>query len=204
MPSWGIRCPPATTNPLTMAGLSLLGGSGSPWPWLYLRRSQSCYGSRPRGNHEVQMTDDDTEEAPTLFDQHDGVDWLLAWVVSLAERGLEMGITLSVGGSLITGTVISGRTYFEQMSEAMKSANYSGEPADDVPEIMAKSFLAFTKIYPADRAEVDWDAHKPAFIHLRHATILKSETHYPSGDGTYFRAKLASVDGFLVGTLDPS
>ena len=53
------------------------------------------------------------EAARTILDQQDGVDWLLAWIIGFAEQGLEMGVTLNVGGVLITGNLIGGRKYFE-------------------------------------------------------------------------------------------
>jgi hypothetical protein len=67
-------------------------------------------------NDLPEPTDDTDPSTPSLFEQPDGVDWFLANQVHLANRfGVEQGITLNVGGVLISGTLINGRNYFKEM-----------------------------------------------------------------------------------------
>ncbi|MCQ9186327.1 hypothetical protein KMT30_46300, partial [Streptomyces sp. IBSBF 2953] len=44
-------------------------------------------------------------------------DWLLQWFTKFVNNTqLQIGITLTVGGNLISGTLISHQTYFEQLA----------------------------------------------------------------------------------------
>lgn len=45
------------------------------------------------------------QEQSTFLDQPDGVDWLLAYIITLAEKEIELSLTVSVGGQLIAGRV---------------------------------------------------------------------------------------------------
>ncbi|PHX42520.1 gas vesicle protein [Pseudomonas syringae pv. syringae] len=46
------------------------------------------------------------------------IDWLLQWLVKfVANTKVEMGVTLSVGGNLVSGHLISHDAYFEQLAD---------------------------------------------------------------------------------------
>src|SRR5690242_11263003 len=46
------------------------------------------------------------------------MDWFLAELVRRAnEGGLSIGVTLCVGGTLVSGSLIGGRAYFESIAE---------------------------------------------------------------------------------------
>src|SRR5882757_9959293 len=138
----------------------------------------------------------------TLFDQQEGVDWLLAWIVSLAERGIEIGITLSVGGQLVSGTLIGGRKYFEGLAAAMRSSTFAGmgEGADDLKKSLSEGFSGWKDIYPESDDIPSDHVPQPAFIHLAGARMVLSDKPVNS-TGFLWRAKLSSVDGFTIGTM---
>jgi hypothetical protein len=145
--------------------------------------------------------DADQEPTRTIFDQKEGVDWLLAWVVSFAERGVEMSVTLSIGGQLISGTVIGGRKYFEEMGAAMNSATFSG-PTDaaDLLKVLSDGFTGWKNIYPEPEKIPPDSIPQPTFIHLRNATAFMSDRPIRS-TGYLWRCQLSRVDGFMLGAM---
>jgi hypothetical protein len=146
------------------------------------------------------------EESRSILDQNIGVDWHLAHLIYETDIfGLEPGITLSVGGMLVTGKLISGRKYFE-LVEATYAAAAEKQPnasQRDTLHAIASRYGQFQDVYtfPDDHP---LDAHRPNFIHLMDVKFyLQSGNPMPS-NGTLWRGKLTSVDGVTHGTLDPA
>jgi len=146
------------------------------------------------------MTDEkvDDPEATTeqnIFEQNEGVDWILAWLVGLAERGLEISITLTVGGKLISGHIIGGRKFFDGLAELTKgaSANEAG-----YQEVMAENFLSWQEVYPKSEDIPKDHVPHPAFIHLSNANVQLGNNFVKAN---FWRGKLTSVDGFMIGAM---
>lgn len=152
------------------------------------------------------MTDDDlplasgeaqSDQDPVFTPIEERKDFFLSDLVYWCMSGLEVGITLSVKGTIISGTLTSGKAYFEHMAEAM-----SGALADsELSAILRESVLSNKALY--DNVNRQQGAF-PGFIHLRAARI-----HAPGGGamptaGQWWRAKLASVDAFALGTYGVS
>lgn len=124
------------------------------------------------------------------------IDWHLQGLVTMAnEHGIEMGITLILGGTVITGQLISGKTYFESFAEEF--ANAWSE--DD--EIREKTRAAMAT--PAETHYGPGRISDPAgtsFIHLKKAKIQG-----PDGSsvirGTLWRGRLTEVSGFFLGSV---
>jgi hypothetical protein len=123
-------------------------------------------------------------------------DWFLRTIASLVDRqGMEIGITLSVGGILVTGIMVGGRKYFEHF--AKKFASGFSDP--DLSASLEKSISQYTQIY--DNAPEDVEA-TPTFVHIRDvAFYASSATPIPSQKGHWWRGRLTKVDGFVLGTL---
>lgn len=138
-------------------------------------------------------------DEPNQFDQEIGVDWLLAWIVSLAETGIEIGVTLSVGGQLVSGTVIGGRQYFDGISNSIKDSSASeGDASLPIRESLAESFKTWRVVYPTPGDVSLNGGHKPSFIHLKNVTIFMGTSPLPSN---FWRGQLANIDGFSFGSL---
>ncbi len=122
-------------------------------------------------------------------------DWLLQWLCQFINKnGLEVGVTLTIGGMLVTGTLISHDKYFEQFSKDFSDP--FAVSGTEVQEQMRSIILGFN---PA----VDPDEQLPAlqYIHLKNArTYMSSSDHLPT-KGTLWRGKIAAVDGFTLGFL---
>src|SRR5450755_3147485 len=79
-------------------------------------------------NSEKPITrEESVGKTPSRF-EHPTVDFVLQAIVDLTnETGIEMGITLCVGGIVVSGQLISGKTYFEEIAnEALQASG----PAD--------------------------------------------------------------------------
>lgn len=124
-------------------------------------------------------------------------DWLLQWFVQfVAKSKIEIEVTLSVGGSMITGNLVGPQAYFEQLAEDL-SAPFSGfedQTAGKIKEII----LGFK---PGDPEDDD-----PAFqyIHLKDCTTYSDANSSIVSGGVLWRGKIASVDGFTLGSVRKS
>src|SRR5580704_6528111 len=72
---------------------------------------------------DVHITESDTprgDAGPNAIAPTHIHDWFLASLISWANTfELEQGITLSVGGATVSGQLISGRRYFEELAETV-------------------------------------------------------------------------------------
>lgn len=135
------------------------------------------------------------------------VDWFLQNLVHLANNQvLDMPITLHVGGVVVTGTLISGRAYFEQLSELLAGGLplWLGEAKEDI----RKAFSLPADIYPRGSVEEreargeDTRLTNPGqFIHLKDARFVIGEALVPKTQPVLWRGRLASVDGWVLGSM---
>ena len=77
------------------------------------------------------------------------VDWFLQVLVSLAMNGSEFGITLQVGGFLVSGTLVSGPKFFEGFASDFAS----GFPEDARAEIKKSMLLPAEMVYNTEVPE---------------------------------------------------
>lgn len=147
-----------------------------------------------------------TAEGPSLFDQPEGTDWALAWLVYQAESlSIGQGITLMVGGSVISGDIIAGRTFFKELAERTSAA----PNAESIHETLAEGWRTFANLlHPGPETDGDGEpTPSPVrgyrYIHLRDARIYTpgQDPLPPQGDGLLWRGKLAAVAGFTLGKM---
>lgn len=129
---------------------------------------------------------------------HDS-DRLLQALVSVPERtSLEIGITLSAGGLLITGFIISQEAYFNTLIEGVGKTK-----ADEGMKELLQDFLAQLK-EPIIESTSDQSIF-PRFIHLRDVKIYPSEGRgMPTLGHTLWRGDLQKVNGFSLGEMVPA
>lgn len=123
-------------------------------------------------------------EAQPLSRQH---DWFLESFVQLANgSNLSVSITLTVGGSTVTGVLCGGLEYFRGISGLL------GEGFDPVTNVGEAMYGPGTVRGPA------------TYIHLKDARICAPGGEAtPSRDqpGVYWRGRLSEVSGFLFGSI---
>lgn len=143
------------------------------------------------------MSDDDEESVPHLDPGEP--DWYLQYLVRLVnDADAEFPLTLYAGGLVISGVLASGRRYFESL-ELQFAELFERGGADDPGAVSAQLVTAGKQIY-ADR---DHAARKapPHYIHLRDARVFSAGHKPMPQEGTWWRGRIAEVDGFSFGRL---
>jgi hypothetical protein len=140
------------------------------------------------------------EDAPRGEDGR--ADWFLAELVRRAnEGGLSIGITLNVGGTLISGTLVGGRRFFEGFAEDVAAAAADAETAG-----RARAFFRSPAAMYSDGSgarEVPANPEPLAYLHLENARFFTATgTPIPGDQGVFWRGKLGAVDGFALGVLE--
>ncbi len=121
-------------------------------------------------------------------------DVLLSGLVTIVnEAPLEIGVTLNVGGSLITGLLIGSINYLRGISELLSG---NGPTADQ----FAKHFEDIAEEVEKTNAEAEDDNPSPNYIHLKNAKLVNVNGNVI--ELGYWRGKLSSIDGFIIANLN--
>jgi hypothetical protein len=119
------------------------------------------------------------------------VDPYLEKLVDSADQaGLEIGMTLHVGGSIVTGTLISGASFFKLLAESIRRA--TGKDQDAI-NALAKDADTW-----GDR---QYDKSSPIRVPPDHIHLRNAVLHYGGGTLTdvLWRGRLQAIDGFVMG-----
>lgn len=120
-------------------------------------------------------------------------DWLLQWFVNFVnETPLEIGVTISMGGVLISGSLISHSSYFTKLADGFSSA-FSNIEGADVAEIkrMMLGFHEKPVVREGERAPA------PQYLHLSDVKVLTGSN--VTNVNSVWRGKISSIDGFILG-----
>ena len=155
---------------------------------------------------EPDAADSETDDtSPSIFDQQPGVDWALAQLITWADHfDFQPGLTLFVGGLVVSGFLVSGRAFFKGIAHEIKSEAGSGNADEpNVSDVIADNMEKFEFLYPALEEGNESKPLFPAYIHLREARVYNSgrDKPLPGNRGVFWRGKLTSVDGFNFGIL---
>jgi len=138
-----------------------------------------------------------------VSDQQPGaaVDAVLALLVKAVNRGetSDLGISLLVGGSWLTGSMIGGRMWFDQLGQLVDS-QAGGEGGSLFHQIGQTAYPSESERMAADRPP---DDPEPSFMHLRNARLLTGSAVRVPETGGLVRVRLSSIQGWLIGVLDP-
>lgn len=137
--------------------------------------------------------------ADSVFDRTQwggrSTDWLLQWIVDFVVRtDIDIGVTLTVGGNLITGRLISHKKYFEILSNDFSKA------FESVGEQSAKTIKdQIVSFGPSEHAGEEEPA--PQYLHLKDSHIYTNAEGPIYSSGALWRGKIGSVDGFTFGQI---
>jgi hypothetical protein len=137
------------------------------------------------------------------------VDWFLQSLVQMVNNSkspMSFGITLSVGGVLVSGELIGGQHYFEGFGNEFTGSFSDPKMAAPVKESFSRLggniYGAAAQSEPSGKSATGAVAG-PSYIHLKNARM------FPAGGkasqstrGMFWRGKLSAVDGFTLGTLN--
>ncbi|MFJ5771386.1 gas vesicle accessory protein GvpU [Psychrobacillus sp. NPDC093180] len=116
-------------------------------------------------------------------------DVLLTSLIAATNNStLEIGVTLNVNGNLITGLLISYESYLKATSERLKGHNKMADVISGFFDKIAKEHAAYK--------ESSGGAPSPSMIHLKDAKLIDGNNTF---NLEYWRGKISSVDGFIIG-----
>lgn len=122
-------------------------------------------------------------------------DWFLRKLVSLVNTTpIEFDVTLTVEGSVISGTLISNEKYFEMFAEQFGNA----WPYKEGQESIKESFLNFKEMV---KKKDDGETPTYQYINLRAAKYIQGNMQFPK-KGALWRGKINAVSGFALGSLN--
>ena len=141
------------------------------------------------GSKTAAVTPEEPSDAPP--------DYVLQSLVDLINRsGLEMGITLTVAGFSISGTLVSGKNFFDGLADEMATVFDEPSPKKAIHDYFAN----FGDMY-RDIAK-DEDQTLPIYIHLKDARHFhNSGKPIPGNRGVYWRGRISQISGFSMGSL---
>lgn len=125
-------------------------------------------------------------------------DWLLEILVNIVNKSKsEIGITLQVGGFLVSGLLVSRAQYFDGFASDFSSAFPDQEAAEDI----RNSFSKFGQDQ-SEEGEENSNSLPPAYIHLKKARFfMNGSKPIPDNQGIWWRGRLSEVSGFFLGSL---
>lgn len=153
------------------------------------------------------MAEDEERRAPPETAMHElgapPVDISLRMFVDISNQsGMEIGVTLNVRGTLVTGILIPYYVWLETIGAQFAS----GFEDEGVRAAIRGSYerLAREEKASQDAREDGEKQHvsedEPWFIHLRGARVLTPEG-FIGTDDTIWRGRLSEVEGFFLGVL---
>ncbi|KAA3451641.1 hypothetical protein C7I87_06445 [Mesorhizobium sp. SARCC-RB16n] len=127
-------------------------------------------------------------------------DWFLQSLVNLVNRtGAQIGITLTVGGTQVSGHLSSGKAYFEEFASVFAQSFERSAP--EFAAAMKEVFEEYGQLYDDDK-KADQPRDPPNYIHLKNVHIFTGpNSPIPKNDGSWWRGRIREVEGFILGTL---
>jgi len=125
-------------------------------------------------------------------------DAFLQFLVNLVNNGSQLesiGVTLQMGGMLVSGSIVSGAEYFDRFAASFTGSldTLDADTRDGVRRSLAELGDVFRVPQPADPL--------PNYIHLADALFFMADGTPVSGQPTLWRGRTSSVDGFILGRL---
>lgn len=130
-------------------------------------------------------------------------DWFLQDLVEIANNGESsdfLGVTLNIGGFLVSGMLIGGKEYFTSLAEELVTnvSDDDKEAADGV----YRFFSEYGEAYQPRKEGEEPDSSHVRFIHLKNAKFFHPGGNpIPANQGTLWRGQLHAVHGFFIGTI---
>ena len=142
------------------------------------------------------MKKDTSIQTPVLSAEH---DWFIQSLVNVSNiSALGFGVTLQVSGLLVSGYLVSGKTYFEAVGEQVISGIAENAALADQ---LRKLFATFESAYPNDPGQPERPV--PQFIHLKNARFYSTDgSPVPTNEGVWWRGRISQISGIVIGMLN--
>lgn len=125
-------------------------------------------------------------------------DWFLQSLIDLVNgREIEIGLTLQVGGFLVSGLLVSGHQYFKGFGAEFARTFDDPELTEDIQ----RAYARWGGIYTAPKG-VGETFTKVHFVHLKNARFFNTAGEpVPSNMSVWWRGRVSEIDGFFLGML---
>lgn len=125
-------------------------------------------------------------------------DWFLQMLVGMTNDAMfEVGITLQVSGMLVSGSLVSGKAYFDGF--AADFASIFAEP--EIASSIRRDLSSYGDVYNAPD-EGQPDRPPPQYVHLKNARFFNTAGKpIPANRGVWWRGRIREVGGFTLGSL---
>ena len=126
-------------------------------------------------------------------------DFFLQTLVNIVNTTpFTIGITLNVGGLLISGELFSGKYYFEESGAQIASSLKDLGLPKPTHEKIKKSIAKFGSVYNKKPKEIE----SPVYIHLTNAKFITATgKSIPDYQNVIWRGRISEVQGFILGSL---
>ncbi|CAB3835934.1 hypothetical protein LMG26846_01218 [Achromobacter insuavis] len=144
----------------------------------------------------LEPTSSPSQPAPAVATP--SADVFLQFLVNLVNNGGQLksiGVTLQMGGMLVSGEIVSGAEYFDRFAETFAdSLSDMDTPArQSVRASLAELGDVFRLPQPAEPL--------PNYVHLADALFFTADGTPIAGQPTLWRGRSSAVDGFILGRL---
>lgn len=127
-------------------------------------------------------------------------NWFLLSLLAVASNaGLNPPITLNVNGLLISGDLVDGKLYFDNLTSVTTDAFKGVVPQATIDQFDAL-FAAFrARVGGPGQGSGQSDGPEPTHIYLRNAKVSnQSGAAAPSASGAWWRIRLDAIQGFSL------
>lgn len=135
----------------------------------------------------------------TPFESADGILQFLSYVSNNGYYGF--GVTLFVGGMLISGNVISNKEFRQNLTDTIRN---SFEKKSDEEKAFIENYLRHIEPQNEEKEDLT-EPIETRYIHLKNARVFNAGNKpIPGVGGFVWRGRLESIDAFSWGTLSSS
>lgn len=120
---------------------------------------------------------------------------LIFLVNTVNKFDFEMGITIFVKGSVITGQLISGLKYHRYIEASLASAGTAGEALSGYFKQTAENLYTPTKNENGEYNDIPCN-----YIHLNNVSIQTGNGGFNKMNNAYLRISLEEIDGHIIGS----
>jgi hypothetical protein len=147
---------------------------------------------------QTNQTSDNIQEVEINGHKDDTIQLLVNLVNSKPD--FQIGITLQMGGFLVSGRIISGDNYFDKLGAIMASGLSDGD--NENAKLVHESIKALGKKYKEQRLNESIEYGVTTYIHLENCTL--GDVRLRSTFQTLWRGRISEVAGFFIGELNAS
>ena len=132
-------------------------------------------------------------------------DWFIEAIADLnLQAGIGYSLTFHTNGSLVSGELISGETYFHELGNQISKTGRASEGHENVIKVLSENMAKFSEIYTRRKELLNSDnsSGKARFIHLRETSVFFGNEE-PINVGLW-RGPLSEISGLSWGQLRAS